>query len=321
MIPRYLKAGKQGSVREISARFTGSSKVESIAQYEQRRKVYQKILLSSNYAKTGFKKIASPMKQKMMRRWTAVIQSENLGVALDAESAKEFLAQHGVTSENVDERDWNEWLEAIDFATSNPSTDISASFYSKTENEEPVNLDADFEFVQADDDRNIEDNDCNVCNKGKESTNLTTEMNCDLNHEKSKEVDNHTVEDKDSMPIIIIESVNPLGTLINDESERSRAEQPQSPGNADDVHNPISGKRIGGNSTEPTILEDSSMYNKPDLLHNREVNSLSTKPIQAKSESEKHISHTPLQTSKEPEQETSQRHGLFSCCFSKRSKG
>lgn len=106
----------RNSVKEISAKFTGSSKIETKEAYEQRmRKARIPTLSRYGSNKEELKKVASPIKIKMMKEWR---QTESSNV-ISVEAAKTFLADCGVTVDNVDQSNWTEWMEAVDIATSN----------------------------------------------------------------------------------------------------------------------------------------------------------------------------------------------------------
>lgn len=107
------------SVKEISSRFKGTSKIETLEANQKRVRNYRKIPSLSMFGTDShkLKALTSPNKIHLMSKWSKAIKSDNMG-EVSAESAKDFLAHYGVTEDKVDDESWKEWIDAIDKATS-----------------------------------------------------------------------------------------------------------------------------------------------------------------------------------------------------------
>ena len=106
---------KLGSVKDISSRFTGNSKVETMEAYERRVRGY-KNLKTINYfrsQKTGLKSLSKNNKLRIMNEWKNLHVDEKMG-NITSDAAKEFLSQYDLTNENLSNEQWDEWLDAIE---------------------------------------------------------------------------------------------------------------------------------------------------------------------------------------------------------------
>jgi hypothetical protein len=111
-----LSQRKIGSVKDISSRFKGNSKIETMAAYEQRIRDY-KNLKTINYFRLqnqDLKSLSLKNKIKIMNELKSMyLNNEKMG-KLTTEAAKEFLSHHELSAENLSQEQWNEWLEVIE---------------------------------------------------------------------------------------------------------------------------------------------------------------------------------------------------------------
>ncbi|RYH32191.1 hypothetical protein EON65_01050 [archaeon] len=114
-----LSNRNKDSVKEISSRFKGTSKIETLEANQKRLRTYRKIPSLSMFGTDShkIKALTSPSKIHLMNKWSKALKSDNMG-EVSAESAKDFLAHYGVTEDKVDDASWKEWIDAIDKATS-----------------------------------------------------------------------------------------------------------------------------------------------------------------------------------------------------------
>jgi hypothetical protein len=104
------------TVREISSRFTGNSKITTETDNQNRIKSYRKIPSFAYVTKNSIKNLNSPRKMMLMKEWSQVVIEDKVG-EVNPQSALDFLAQYDVTPQGMDEESWKEWVEAIEHAT------------------------------------------------------------------------------------------------------------------------------------------------------------------------------------------------------------
>ncbi len=119
---------RKDTVKDISARFKGASKIETMADYEQRVRTYKK-MKTMNYfqlKKTDLKNLSVKNKLKIMNEWQSLFTTEQLST-MTSENAKEFLSQYNLTVDELTKEQWNEWLEAIEITLAGKNNSILAS--------------------------------------------------------------------------------------------------------------------------------------------------------------------------------------------------
>jgi hypothetical protein len=100
---------RRKSVKEISAIFSGNSRVESKDHHERRMRILQKVYSLTKYSadKRNNIKLTSPMRKQMMNE---LVSEEEI---VTEDIAKGLLNELGVTAEQVGAEQWKEWEEAI----------------------------------------------------------------------------------------------------------------------------------------------------------------------------------------------------------------
>jgi hypothetical protein len=138
-----LSQRKIGSVKDISSRFKGNSKIETMAAYEQRIRGY-KNLKTINYFRLqnqDLKFLSLKNKIKIMNELKAMYLSNEKMGKLTTEAAKEFLSHHDLSAENLSQEQWNEWLEVIENTVKEAAQERAAATLvaSSASQEEPSN--------------------------------------------------------------------------------------------------------------------------------------------------------------------------------------
>jgi hypothetical protein len=102
-----------GRVRVISSKFTGTSRVETVEQYQKRMRNYKTMKIITSFEDR--KNLSLHNKERIMNEWKSLFEQEKEQTAeITNDAAVEFLSHYDLTPENLSSEQWTEWLDVIE---------------------------------------------------------------------------------------------------------------------------------------------------------------------------------------------------------------
>jgi hypothetical protein len=102
-----------GRVKGISSKFKGTSRVETMEQYQKRMRNYKTMKIITSFEDR--KNLSLHNKERIMHEWKSLFEQEKDQMGeITSDAAVEFLSHYDLTPENLSQEQWTEWMDVIE---------------------------------------------------------------------------------------------------------------------------------------------------------------------------------------------------------------